>query len=710
MIFGRFRNWLTQLDSAVERIADVWRLPVEVHTQKLKRVHNSCSLTTDIPVCPSRRVKTKTETARARPERSTPRQAHACRSRKRVGVVLALLSLVPICGQPAYAQQPIGTIFQERQSIQVRQPYQLPRYQSSNSLPPVTVSGPLDDLRPELMPLDSLIRTSMRNLDVVRVLTGLSATNSGRSIYDVATTHTTIDQEQARFDPILRIENSWNRLENPQAVFDPALPGNAFITGIRTDNFTTSTRLSKTDLTGGTFVAGIDALTGTRSPGVFPLDPFTTTSPFVSYTQPLLRGGGIEANLAPIIIAGINTERSYFQFKSSVQEHVRGVIEAYWLLVFARTDLWARKQQVEQLAETVRRVDARVRNAIDNRADLAQAQLALANIKARVISAQGNVLLREAALRNLIGTPPSDGTIYIPTTPPTKDRYVPDWGSLLALAEERRPDMVELKLVLEADIQQRLIAENSAQPQLDAVALYRWNGLEGTTPLGANRTAFGQYNDATIGVNFSVPLGLRQSRANLRQRELLIARDQINLKQGYHATTHTLVLAVRILDQLYNQYLALREARLAARVNLDAQLLRWQTQQTLLINVLQAISDWGNTVSAEADALTQYNAQLATLENETGTILETHGIYFVEESRQSIGPHGHFCEMRCYPHSTHPTENNTLYSDSAEPAEESFDLTPPTNLGKPKDIPYDQIELPTLDEIIRRQKEQEKQE
>ena len=44
----------------------------------------------------------------------------------------------------------------------------------------------------------------------------------------------------------------------------------------------------------------------------------------------------------------------YFQFKDSMQEQVRGVIDAYWSLVAARTDVWARRQQVEQLTVAVR--------------------------------------------------------------------------------------------------------------------------------------------------------------------------------------------------------------------------------------------------------------------------------------------------------------------------------------------------------------------
>ena len=621
------------------------------------------------------------------------------------GLWLAMLVLVLALCESAFAQRRVGTIFPERRLIHVREPNQLPRYQMPTALAPSTVSRPIADLEPQLLALDGAIRTSMRNLDVVRVLSGVTASNSGRSVYDVSLSNTLIDQQQARFDPLLSVNNNWNVLENPQAIFDP-LPPNSRIAGAQTQNFNTSTRLSKTDLTGGNFAFGVDATPTSVSPGTLALNPFTRSSTFVSYTQPLLKGAGVEFNLAPIVIASINTERSYFQFKDAMQEHVRGVIEAYWSLVAARTELWARKQQVEQLTETVRRVEARVRNAIDNRADLAQAQLALANIKATVITAQGNVLLREAALRNMIGVSPSDGTLYIPTTPPINERFIPDWNQMLQLAEERRPDLIELKLILEADSQQLLITKNGSRPQLDAVALYRWNGLSGNTPTGSRlSSSTGQFTDWTLGVNFSVPLGLRQARAAVRQQELVIARDQINLKQGFHATTHILAVTVRTLDQQYEQYLAFREARQAARVNLDAQLLRWQKGQAILINVLQAISDWGNTVSSEANALTQYNTQLATLERQTGTILETHGIYFIEESQQAVGPLGRFGDTRSYPWNTRPTENSNLYDDSTEPAENSFDLTPPTDMGAPpKEVPYDQIELPTLEEIMRDQK------
>ncbi len=64
-----------------------------------------------------------------------------------------------------------------------------------------------------------------------------------------------------------------------------------------------------------------------------PLNPENPTTVSIGYTQPLLQGAGFAVNTAPIVIARLNTERSYFQYKDSVQEMVRDVIEAYWNLV-----------------------------------------------------------------------------------------------------------------------------------------------------------------------------------------------------------------------------------------------------------------------------------------------------------------------------------------------------------------------------------------
>jgi hypothetical protein len=232
-------------------------------------------------------------------------------------------------------------------------------------------------------------------------------------------------------------------------------------------------------------------------------------------------------------------------------------------------------------------------------------------------------------------------------------------------------------------------------PQLDAVALYRWNGLEGEMPIGATvSTDGGQFTDWTLAVNFSVPIGLRQPRAALRNQELLIARDRANLNQGLHAAAHELALTLRNLDQFYEQYLAYTELREAAEQNLQLQLFRWQGQISNFLPVLQAITDWGNAVSLQAQTLLQYNTELINLERRTGTILETHGVRFYEERFGSISPLGRLHRGACYPLSLPPTLNFDRYPAGTTASEEAFDLRDPVPPRRDRALPTPPESLP----------------
>jgi outer membrane protein TolC len=541
--------------------------------------------------------------------------------------------------------------------------------------PPATVSSPAPAGEPQMLSLDDAIRIALANSKVVRTLAGASAVSSGQTIYDPAISNTQIDDVRAVFDPVLKVNNTWNRFETPRAVRDLTDPTGTRIFGTRIDEYDLGISLEKKTVTGGTAKLEYSDRVSRLQPGLFPLNPEERSALTLSYAQPLLQGASVAANVAPIVIARINTERSFFQYKDSVQELVRGVVEAYWAVVFARTDVWAKKQQVEQGEAAYKRAEARRRQGFGTGADVAQSKVALSNFKTSLIGAEANLLEREAVLRNLLGLPPTEPERLVPVTPPSTARLEPRWDEIVQLAEERRPDLIELKLILEADEQVLVQARNQALPRVDAVFLYQWNGLEGRTPSGARiGTEPGQFTDWALGVNFSVPLGLRKERAALRSAELVLLRDRANLEQGLHSVVHTLAGNVRSLAQAYEQYQASKETRIAARENLDQQFGEFSAGRAIYLNVLQAISDWGNAVSAEAQTLTQYNTELANLERQTGTILETHGVWFFEERFRALGPLGRLAAPRSYPLAVTPSENAQRYPAGLRPAEEAFEL------------------------------------
>ncbi|WP_419189277.1 TolC family protein [Stieleria marina] len=545
------------------------------------------------------------------------------------------------------------------------------------------MNDPQFDAEVRYLTLNEAINTALANSEVVRVLGGVTASTSGRTIYDAAITNTTIDQQRATFDPSLTLNNTWNQTETPSSIFNPIGSTNSIITGNQNEGYGLDFGLSKRNFLGGTTNLGVNRNSNRITPGVIPLNPADRTATELSYTQPLLQGAGRTANQAPIVLARIDTERSYFQYKSAVQQSVAGVIEAYWSLVFAKTDLWARTQQVQQATFANNRTLARIETGDANAGDLAQTQLALENFRASLLASQASVLQRQAALLNILGLPPYEAQRTIPVTPMVQEPFVIDWAKINELAQQERPDIIELKLILEADQQRFLLADNQARPQLNGVALYRWNGLEGNTPAGNRiRSGAGDFDDWSLGVNFSVPLGLRAERASLRQRRLITQRDRANLNQGLHNMQHQLALSLRNLEQFYAQYERFQAVRQAARTNLEQQLAQYNEGIVQFIVVLQAIVDWGNSVSSEAQSLSQYNTELARLELQTGTILQEHNVVFFEERFRSIGPLGRYGNDKCYPRSQPPSASVARYEGGDQPSEEYFDLEDPVAANK----------------------------
>ena len=330
---------------------------------------------------------------------------------------------------------------------------------------------------------------------------------------------------------------------------------------------------------------------------------------------------------------------------------------------------------------------------IENASVAAQARVSLLNFRTYA----GGRPERRAGPRG--GTaqpvgPAADGRpAIVPISPPTTQREPFAWPTLLELAEERRPDLVELKLILEADQQLLLQVRNAAYPQLDAVGRYRWNGIEGELPDGTYlRSQPGEFTDWTLGVNFSVPLGLRQRpslapqpRAGDRPRpgEPPAGLARRHARSGPEPSQHRAGVDPVRFGQ------ADAGCRPAEPEPPDRELSGGRSQ---FINALLAINDWGNAISAEAQYLSLYNAELANLERQTGTILETHGVRFYEERFCTLGPLGELGRGRQFPSSLPPSENAPRYPEGQRPAEESFNLENPVerlnrNRPRPEEVP-----------------------
>jgi len=161
---------------------------------------------------------------------------------------------------------------------------------------PVTVATKDATAEERFLSLNEALRRALENSEVIRVLSGVTATSSGRTIYDTAIAVTPIDIAKAKFDPVFQANSTQRRNETP--FLDPLTPA---IDGLTTAGNDYGVKVTDRNLLGGTAAIGADNRWDSRDIGGFSSRNQPVMS--VSYTQPILAGAGRAANEAPIVAA-----------------------------------------------------------------------------------------------------------------------------------------------------------------------------------------------------------------------------------------------------------------------------------------------------------------------------------------------------------------------------------------------------------------------
>jgi len=313
--------------------------------------------------------------------------------------------------------------------------------------------------------------------------------------------------------------------------------------------------------------------------------------------QPLLQGGGVRFNRIAgpeghpgvyngVVVARIKTDISLAEFELGLRDFISNVENAYWDLYFAYRDLDAKIRARDAALETWRRVNAlhqtgRVGGEAEKEAQAREqyfrfeeeVQNALAgqllegtrtNNGSRPGTFRGipGVQLAERRLRLLIGLPANGQQLIRPAEDPPAAPVVFDWSQIvpegLALRAELRRQRWEVKR-REMEL---IAARNFLLPNLDLVGLYRWRGF-GQELIDAKRSGKAPFDNAymdltggdfqewQLGLEYSLPIGLRRGHSAVRNAQLRLARDRTLLREQERYVIHDLSNAVADVDRAY---------------------------------------------------------------------------------------------------------------------------------------------------------------
>ncbi len=524
--------------------------------------------------------------------------------------------------------------------------------------------------------LQEAIKTSLSNCRILRssgqfLSPGnpiLANPQFAPSSYDIAIQETGIlfgsrgvEAALAEFDTQFTTTMTWGK--------DERIQNNLFNVGVQPgqtlteDTAAFNSSLQKQLATGGliglnhTWNYEWDNVTNQLFPSVY------TGNVQAQFRQPLLAGAGVEytriagpisQNIEGIsgvqqgvVIARINNDIAVTDFELGVTNVVADIERLYWQLYLAYQQFDAESSLQREALDNWRSVQARAKAqaAGGSAVEVSEATELFLQIDGRVMSARNNLYDIEAQLRRMMGLPPNDGRIIRPIDEPVMAKLLPDWYLTLNDALKRRVELRKQKWNIKKFELQMIAAKNLIRPRLDFTSSYNINGFgddlfggaaDGITPRGlgsAYRTLKeGNETGWSLGFEFSLPIGLRAARAQLRNQHIQLSKARDALVAQEIEISHELNKSFLDLDVAYESMQNTLNRKLNNEDLLEA--LEAQRQATPdRVSQDQILRTRDRAVQSQIaflQALVQYNIAIMETHYRSGTLLELNNVFMAE--------------------------------------------------------------------------------
>lgn len=344
---------------------------------------------------------------------------------------------------------------------------------------------------------------------------------------------------------------------------------------------------------------------GDRAPGSDP----DQTGVSLSASWLLWDFGGRRANLAQArqtlaaLQAGLD---------SRSQQIAQAAIAAYFRQLAASAALQAADASVTSAAETVRAASQRLRVGLGTRAELLQAETALAQARLLQIQRAGELAAGAGALAVTAGYEADRAIRLVETLPePARSPAPPALATLLAEARQRHPDRLA-----------QLASRDAAESELDRLAAQRLPQLSVSASRSNTRDSDGRIDSGQVALTATVPLftGGRQTwqeeaaRSSIALADIAIRQTEQQISLAVWQAWHGLVTTRARVDASDQLLASASEATRAA-------LARYQAGLGDLLTLLRAQDDLADARQQQARARHDWAAARLELARASGLLI-----------------------------------------------------------------------------------------
>ncbi|MEI8197582.1 MAG: TolC family protein, partial [Phycisphaerae bacterium] len=354
----------------------------------------------------------------------------------------------------------------------------------------------------------------------------------------------------------------------------------------------------------------------------------TSTRLDVTVNQALLRGAGLNVNLATLRQAQLDTKISQYELRAVAESLVAQVELTYWDYALAQrqieiyqTSLEVAQQQLDQTNELIR-----VGRIAENERAAAEAEVALR--RENLINVKATLETTRLTLLQLLN--PGKTNQWERDVTLKEKPFIPQ-GALEAVqahvevALARRPDLNQAKLHIQRGDLQIIKTKNGLLPQMNLFVTLGKTGYSrafgGTIP-----ALNGPDYDALVGMQFDISPLNTAARAAHRQSVLTKEQAQESLENLTLLAQVDVRSAYIEVNRLREQITATAATRTAQEATYRAEKEKFRVGKSTALLVATAQRDLVQAQINEVQAVTGFLKSLIALYHVEGSLLERRGI------------------------------------------------------------------------------------
>ncbi|KTC86864.1 TolC family protein [Legionella brunensis] len=341
-----------------------------------------------------------------------------------------------------------------------------------------------------------------------------------------------------------------------------------------------------------------------------------------SFTQPLLRGFGKDANESGLLNAIDNEWLNKLNLQQSVSDQVTQVIMAYRALILSGNNLENQRLQLKEARKTYEMNEKKIEAGQLEPTGNIQQSYQIESLSLMVEQAENDFNTAAQDLLQTIGLDPRM-RLSVPSDVALDEIIIPDLKESIDIALNHNIQFLAQKMLLRADERAYKVAKNQQLWQLDVganVQTGRVSDVDGNN--GIRNIYNGQNVTESARVTLTIPINDISRRSQLINAKVALEKDRLNLIAAKRALETNITNIINNIKSLAKRYqLAQKQVKLAAQ--------SYALEKKKLAAGIATALDVNNTqnqlIQAQAGLISAkiaYLNQLSALQRLLGTTLD----------------------------------------------------------------------------------------